>query len=181
MKEKKKKEKKPQRIRRINVIIFDNRQSIEEYGSEIEDIIKNIVNHSLAHEGFDHEYEISVSLVDNEEIREINKNFRDIDKATDVLSFPMVEYGEGYYTKDFKFSPFDITPEGYIPLGDIVLSLERAREQSIEYGHSYYREVAFLTCHSVLHLLGHDHIEEEERLIMREKEEDILSKLSFNR
>ncbi|MEF9951684.1 MAG: rRNA maturation RNase YbeY [Clostridium sp.] len=163
------------------MIIFDNRQEVEEYNSEIEDIIQNVINKSLEHEGFNYEYEISVSLVDNTSIREINREHREIDRATDVLSFPMIEYDGGYYSEDFKFSPFDITPDGYIPLGDIVLSLERAREQSIEYGHSYYREVAFLTCHSVLHLLGHDHMEEAERVVMRQKEESILSSLSFNR
>lgn len=163
------------------MIIFDNRQEREIYNEEIENIIKKVIVESLKYNEFFYSYEISVSLVDNSEIREINNEFRGINRATDVLSFPMIEYNGEYYSKDFKFQPYDITPDGEIPLGDIVLSLERAREQSLEYGHSYEREVAFLTCHSVLHLLGYDHEEEEERRIMRGKEEDILKSLLYIR
>ncbi len=163
------------------MIIFDNRQNKEKYNESMEELITNVIKHSLKHEDFVLDYEISVSLVDNEEIKEINNEFRSINKATDVLSFPMIEYNGSVYSSDFKFNPIDITPDGEVPLGDIVLSLERAREQSIEYNHSFEREVAFLTCHSVLHLLGHDHEKEEERKIMRQKEESILSSLDYIR
>lgn len=163
------------------MIIFDNRQEKEKYDEKIENLIKKVIEGALKHEEFSMLYEISVSLVDNKEIREINNEFREIDRATDVLSFPMIEYGEKYFTKDFQFEKYDITPDGEVPLGDIVLSLERAKEQSIEYNHSYEREVAFLICHSVLHLLGHDHEEEKERRIMREREENILKSLLYIR
>lgn len=163
------------------MIIFDNRQIKEEYNKDIEYIIQEVIKKSLHKECFTKDYEISVSLVDNEEINNINRNFRGIDRPTDVLSFPMIEYKGVYFTHEFQFEKHDITPNGEVPLGDIVLSLEMAREQSLEYGHSYIREIAFLTCHSVLHLLGHDHEEEEDRIIMRKKEEDILGSLSYNR
>lgn len=163
------------------MIIYDNRQDKEEYNSKTENIIKSVIEVTLKHEDFTMDYEISVSLVDNEEIREINNEFRSIDRSTDVLSFPMIEYNGVYFTSEYEFDKTDITPEGEVCLGDIVLSLERAREQSIEYGHNLEREIAFLTCHSVLHLLGHDHEEEEDRKVMRQKEEDILKSLSYIR
>ncbi|KMT21654.1 rRNA maturation RNase YbeY [Clostridium cylindrosporum] len=163
------------------MILFDNRQDKENFDNNMESLIEKVIKESLLIEQFKLDYEISVSLVDNEEIRDINREFRGIDRSTDVLSFPMIEYNGVYYTSNYEFNKIDIDPDGKITLGDIVLSLERAREQSLEYGHSFSREVAFLTVHSVLHLLGHDHEVEDERKIMREKEEKILNSLSYNR
>ena len=107
-------------------------------------------------------FEVSVSFVDNKEIREINREFRNIDSETDVLSFPM----------DFEF---DLDCDK--PLGDVIISLEKALEQSNEFGHSFEREVLYLTVHSMYHLLGYDHIEEKDREIMREKEKNTMKKL----
>ena len=107
-------------------------------------------------------FEISISFVDNKEIREINREFRNIDSETDVLSFPM----------DFEF---DLDCDK--PLGDVIISLEKALEQSNEFGHSFEREVLYLTVHSMYHLLGYDHIEEKDREIMREKEKNTMKKL----
>ncbi len=123
-------------------------------------------------------------FVDNEEIREINKENRNIDKVTDVLSFPMLDYEEDKVFKDMYLNyEFDETfKDGdELVLGDIVLSLERALEQSIEYNHSFEREASYLVVHSVLHLLGYDHMEEDEKKIMRSEEEKILSKMNIVR
>ena len=123
-------------------------------------------------------------FVDNEEIREINKENRNIDKVTDVLSFPMLDYEEDKVFKDMYLNyEFDETfKDGdELVLGDIVLSLERALEQSIEYNHSFEREASYLVVHSVLHLLGYDHMEDEERQIMEAKQREILEHLQIMR
>lgn len=130
------------------------------------------------------DYEVSVLLVDNEKIREINKEHRNIDRETDVLSFPMLDYPKGKVYKDIYVNfDFDKTflDEDKLLLGDIVISLEKAKEQSIDYGHSFEREVLYLITHSVLHLLGYDHMEEEEKRFMREREEAILDILDVKR
>ena len=104
--------------------------------------------------------EVSVSFVTNEEIKNINSRFRNIDKETDVLSFPM----------DFEF-----LEEGMpFILGDIIISTEKSIEQAQEFGHSIDREILYLVCHSVFHLLGYDHIEESDRIIMRNKEKETM-------
>ena len=120
----------------------------------------------------DGRYEVNVTFVDNEQIRELNKQFRDKDKSTDVLSFPLGENDE-----------FDLNPEtNNLQLGDIVISMETAVKQAYDYGHTLEREIAFLTVHSMLHLLGYDHekggLEEME---MRSKEEQVLESLGLAR
>ena len=122
--------------------------------------------------------------MNNEEIREINNDTRNIDRETDVLSFPMLEYEENKVFKDIYLDyEFDATYKDgdNLVLGDIVLSLEKALEQSKEYNHSFKRECSYLVVHSVLHLLGYDHMNEEEKTIMRKREEEILSKLDIRR
>lgn len=146
--------------------------------------LENVIKFALKEEEVDFDTEISVTLVANEEIRDINNRTRNIDKATDVLSFPMIEYEEGkvfkeLYDKDsFDDSYFD--GEDLI-LGDIVLSLDKCQEQSVEYGHTFHRESAYLVVHSVLHLLGYDHMNEEDKAKMRKREEEILNKLNITR
>ncbi len=158
-------------------IILESEQDKEELTPEIEKAITDVCTAVLDSEECDFDAEISITLVDNEAIREINNEQRGIDKATDVLSFPMLEFDEegnadGEYETDGDF----------IVLGDIVISMERAREQSIEYGHSFLREVAFLTAHSMLHLLGYDHVDDEEgERIMNEKQENVLTSLGITR
>ncbi len=123
--------------------------------------------------------EVGLSFVDNEEIRTLNREQRGMDRATDVLSFPMLELTPGEATAP---GPEETDPEtGRVYLGDIVISTERAQEQAEEYGHSLQRELAFLTIHSLLHLLGYDHMEEEERKQMRSREEAVLSALGLTR
>ena len=149
--------------------IFDDRQDKIELSEELYEKIEDIVVEVLDYEGYDDDYDISISFVDNKEIHELNKQFRDVDRATDVLSFPML-------SDDFEEVEYEEQS-----LGDIVVSLERALEQSVEYGHSFEREVCFLVCHSMFHLLGYDHDTEEHTKEMREKEESVLAKLNITR
>lgn len=120
--------------------------------------------------------EISLTFTDNEGIREINCQYRDIDRPTDVLSFPMLEFGDDEEDAEFE------TENGLVMLGDIVISIERAREQAKEWGHSLRRELAFLTAHSMLHLLGYDHVDDPvgEKLMI-EKQDKALNGLGLRR
>lgn len=135
--------------------------------------IDEVVYLSLRHEDFDTECEISVSLVDNNEIQLVNKKFRGIDAPTDVLSFPQLEFTVGEIPERNE--------SGEIILGDIVISIERAEAQAKEYGHSLKRELAFLTAHSMLHLLGYDHMTPEDEEIMCRKQEEILKTAGIGR
>lgn len=166
------------------MIYLDNRQDKIEVNKELEETIMEIVQYTLKEEEVHIPCEISVIFVDNDEIREINNDMRHIDKVTDVLSFPMLEYEEHKVFKDlyldYNFSPADLN-EGNLVLGDMALSLERALEQSVDYGHSFLREVCYLVVHSILHLLGYDHMEEEDKVVMRKREEEILNRFNINR
>lgn len=155
----------------MTVINIYNRQRKNAVSDELKQLIINCCMTALECEGFKEPVSVDVTLVSNKKIREYNRDFRDIDRVTDVLSFPMGENGE-----------YDVDPEtGCCMLGDIVISLEKAAEQAEEYGHSYEREVGFLTVHSILHLLGYDHIEEPEGEIMRKHEKTILNKIGLTR
>ncbi len=133
-------------------------------------LIRKACNATLKLEGFDSPAEVDVTLVNDEEIKEMNMQFRNIDSATDVLSFPLGEDGK-----------FDRNPEnGALMLGDIVISVDHALAQANLYGHGVEREVAFLTVHSMLHLLGYDHEQGGlEQMTMREKEENVLEALGL--
>ena len=158
--------------------IIENEQDAVEISAEIEDTIKEVIEASLAYEECDFDAEVSVTIVDNDKIREINRENRDIDASTDVLSFPMLYFDEN---GDIIDSEFDMEDD-FIILGDIVISAERAREQAEEFGHSFRREIAFLTVHSMLHLLGYDHVDDPEgEKIMFSKQEEILNKLGITR
>ncbi len=151
-------------------IFFDNRTT-EAFMIEYENIIKLVIDETLKSEGFVNIGEVSVSIVTNSEIRKINKKFRGIDKETDVLSFPL---NDNLKDSDYKY-------EEELPLGDIIISLEKAKEQSKAYGHNLERELGFLTAHSVLHLLGYDHMTEEEEQEMNFKQEQVLQRLKLLR
>ena len=158
------------------MLLIENAQSSLELTDELIAAVEEVCAYSLRSEGFEDEAQISITFVDNEEIKRINAEHRDIDKVTDVLSFPMLEFDEnGEAVADFDFD------DGEVVLGDIVISLERAAEQAESYGHSLKREVAFLTAHSMLHLLGYDHMEPEEEKEMFEKQEKILQSLGITR
>ena len=148
-----------------------------------EDIITKTVEAAAEYVKCPYEVEVNVLLVDNDSIREINKDQRDIDAPTDVLSFPMVDF---HNPEDFDLvekNPIDYfnSETGELLYGDIVISTEKVISQAEEYGHSEERELAFLVAHSMLHLSGYDHIDDEERLVMEEKQEYILQKLGYTR
>ena len=166
------------------MIYVDNRQEKIEVTDKFVEKLENVINFALKEEEVFVDCEISMLFVDNEEIREINNETRGIDRATDVLSFPMLDYEDKKVFKEvYKDKNFDITfMDGEeLVLGDIVLSLERALEQSKEYNHSFEREACYLVVHSVLHLLGYDHMEEDDKKIMRKRDEEILGKLDITR
>ncbi len=159
-------------------ISIRNEQKKIEATKELRALIKNVLKIGLKFMDFCDNVEISIMLVDNEEIHELNKLHRNIDRPTDVLSFPMFEYDEN---GEIDMEDCDFGENGEILLGDIVISLERAMEQSEEYGHSFNREVGFLTAHSLLHLLGYDHMEPDEEKEMFELQEEILKLCELKR
>lgn len=150
-------------------LIFDNEQELFAETEAFETLIETAVLKSLELEDVTTELEISVLLVDNLGIREINREHRQLDQATDVLSFPQ------FNSKD------ELADAQHASLGDIVISLERAREQAEEYGHSLEREVGFLTVHSMLHLLGYDHDTDERTAEMQAHEKTILNAMKLTR
>ena len=134
-------------------------------------LLRAAVVASLEYEGFFNDCQVSLTFTDNEGIRELNKQYRGIDKETDVLSFPLT---------DFEGGEEPPTDEPEISLGDIVISLDKARAQADEFGHSFEREVAFLCVHSMLHLLGYDHVDsEEDDREMRRRQSEILEKMGL--
>ena len=148
-------------------VLFENNTN-EEINYKL---IEKVISEALRYEGVNDNTEVSVTIVDNEEIRKINNKFRNIDRATDVLSFPLIDF-------DNESLPDDGSK---IYLGDIIISIERAMEQAKEYGHSIDREIGFLTAHSMLHLLGYDHMVPEEEKEMFAKQEEILNNLGLRR
>lgn len=121
-----------------------------------------------------------IAIVDEEEIRRLNREMRGVDSVTDVLSFPSLDgiFGKRIEKKDF---PLDIDGDGNLFIGSIAICRKRAEEQAEEYGHSTFREMNYLAAHGICHLLGYDHIEESDRAVMREKEERVLAKIGATR
>lgn len=160
-----------------------------EYETEIElnlpyeDIIHSVINEATDYENCPYEIEVNVILTDNEEIHQINKEYRNVDSATDVLSFPFLEYDKPSDFDGIEDNPEDyFNPEsGELILGDIIISVEKVMQQADLYGHSTKRELAFLVAHSMLHLFGYDHMEDDEAHIMESKQNDILNKLNILR
>ena len=154
-----------------------------EFGFDYEALAKRVIEFALEHEEFPYECEVNLTLTDNEGIREINRTYREIDKPTDVLSFPLINYEKaGDFSAleenyDDNFNP----DTGEIMSGDIIISIEKVKEQADSYGHSIEREFAFLILHSMLHLFGYDHMTEEEAAIMEEKQKIILDKMKIFR
>ncbi len=153
-------------------VIIVNHQNAVKIPTGIRMLIRRCCNAVLTMEKFSEPAEVSVNFVDNDEIRTLNAKFRNKDMATDVLSFPLGENGQ-----------WDKNPQNNACLlGDVVISVEKAFEQAETYGHSLQREIAFLTVHSMLHLLGYDHENGGMELVrMREKEEQVLAKLGLSR
>jgi len=147
-----------------------------------EELATKVIEAALDYEECPYEVEVNLLLTMNNEIQEMNQNFRQIDRATDVLSFPMIDYEEsGNF--DFLEDVMDaFHPEsGELMLGDIVISKEKVISQAEEYGHSVEREYSFLIAHSMLHLFGYDHMEEDERIVMEAKQKEILEQLQIFR
>ena len=147
-----------------------------------QEVAQRVGDAVLDYEQCPYESEVELLLTTDEEIREMNREFRDIDRATDVLSFPMIAYES---PADFAFLEEDescFDPDtGELMLGNIVISKQKVVEQAEEYGHTVEREYAFLIAHSMLHLLGYDHMEEEERAVMEKKQREILDGLGITR
>jgi len=159
-------------------VLIENLQSKTAVTDNIKGLLNRVAEMSLEMEGFKTPSEISFLLVDDERIREINKDYRGIDKATDVLSFPIVDMCEGKILSDEG----DIDPdENLLILGDIVISLETVIVQAEKYGHSFERELAFLATHGMFHLLGYDHQDESSEKLMLEKQEQVLALMSLSR
>ncbi len=153
-------------------VLISNRQKVVKIPSGIRLLIRRCCHAVLQMEGFHDSAEVSVSFVSNEQIQQLNLEFRGKDAPTDVLSFPLGE--DGQYDRNME--------TGALQLGDIVISIERAMEQARMYGHSLQREIGFLTVHSMLHLLGYDHEAGGlEQVRMREKEESVLADLGLQR
>lgn len=145
--------------------------------------IRTVVEAAADYVGCPYEAEVDVLITDNNGIKELNLCHRGLDRPTDVLSFPMVEYASpADFTSIEEEQPECFHPEtGELLLGDIVLSYDKIKEQAAEYGHSELRELCFLVAHSMLHLFGYDHMEEEERIQMETMQEEILDKLGISR
>ena len=160
-------------------INFENEQE-QSFDFDFIEIAEAVMNEVLDQEECPYESEINLILTTDEEIHRTNKEFRDIDRPTDVLSFPMVDFEAPADYDILEEDDSYFHPEtGELMLGDIMISIPRAVEQAKEYGHSVKREYAFLIAHSMLHLLGYDHMTDEERVVMEEKQEQALSALKI--
>ena len=159
-------------------ISYLNQQDKHKLSLKLKRLIKNAVKATLKYMEFRNDVEISVVLTDNPGIQALNATHRNIDRPTDVLSFPMFDYDEnGEIIEDYA----EFNEMGDLCLGDIVISLERAEEQAEAYGHSFVREVTFLTVHSMLHLLGYDHMTPEDEAEMFGYQNDILEEMGILR
>ena len=142
---------------------------------EYENLINKVVNECFKTEGLDKlKLYISITLTVPEVIKEANKKYRNIDKATDVLSFPMFEREELETLIKNNYDVEDV-------LGDLIISIPKVKEQAIEYGHSFERELAYMVVHGFYHLMGYDHMEEDDKKEMRQKEDEVLNKLGITR
>lgn len=159
-------------------VLLENNQEEIEISGEIKDLIEKCVTKALEYEDCNFEAEVSVLVVSEDEIMELNREHRGKDAVTDVLSFPILEFDEDGNILDYDYD-FD---DELVLLGDIVICAKRAEEQAKEFGHSFIREIAFLTVHSMLHLLGydHEHSDDEEQLMFK-KQKEILNLMGITR
>ncbi|WBW50376.1 rRNA maturation RNase YbeY [Peptoniphilus equinus] len=142
-------------------LYIDNRQDDVPITEELEQLVAHAIETAVAYEGIEGDVAVSVSFVGDDEIRELNRDYRGVDRTTDVLSFPLEQ-------------EFDLP---MVNLGDVVINTRRVLEQAAELGHSNAREVTYLTVHSVLHLLGYDHMNEDDKSVMRREEKAIMEQL----
>ncbi len=149
------------------IVLIDNRTGFDLTEENI-GLLEKVVEQSAISENFSHDSEVSISIVDEAEIQSLNSQYRNKNTVTDVLSFPLIDFNEK-------------NRNDYSALGDIVICINRTQEQAESYGHSFERELAFLTAHSMLHLFGYDHENEDEEKIMFDKQEQILIKVGLPR
>ena len=166
--------------------IFIENEIDAKFDFDYNEVIESVIHEAANYVGCPYEISVEVTIVDNETIRQINKEQRDIDNPTDVLSFPMVEYEMAgvfeFLDKDDPYVYEYFEPDtGELILGDIVISSDKVYSQAEEYGHSVKRELGFLVAHSMLHLFGYDHMEDEERVVMETKQKEILERLGITR
>lgn len=154
-----------------------------DFAFDYKQIAEKVVNYCIEREKFPYEAEVNLTLTDNEGIHIINKEYREIDRPTDVLSFPMLSYdAPGDFSFLMEENEDDFNPDtGEAMLGDIIISVDKVKEQAKEYGHSELREFAFLITHSMLHLFGYDHMEPEEAEVMERRQREILEELQITR
>lgn len=166
----------------MNLLI--EKETDDSFDFDYEEAAKSIIEQALDYLKCPYEVQLNLTLTDNEGIHAINKEYRQIDRPTDVLSFPLVDYPEPNVFPDnleeMAEDYFDLDT-GELMLGDIIISVEKCKEQAKEYGHSELREYSFLIVHSILHLFGYDHMEDDERLVMEEKQREILDKAGIFR
>lgn len=149
----------------------------------VQDIVDRIMDEVTQMEGCPYETTVNLLITDNAGIREYNKNYRGLDRETDVLSFPNLSFErEGDFSQAEAEEADCFDPDsGELILGDIILSAERVLAQAQEYGHSVLREFAFLTAHSMFHLCGYDHMEEQDAAVMEQKQEEVLTRMGITR
>ena len=160
----------------MNEIYIEDVRENTELSESLITLLNDTVSKTLELENIDKECYVSITIVEADEIKELNAEHRGIDKVTDVLSFPVVNLLDGSDISDAG-DYYD----GRLILGDVVLCADRASEQAEEFGHSVEREFGYLTCHSVLHLIGYDHESDDEREVMRLKEEAVMNELNLKR
>jgi probable rRNA maturation factor len=165
------------------VFIENETEEVNPFDFDYEKLIRDVIDAAVKYEKCPYEPEVSVLITGSGEIHDLNRQYRNVDSETDVLSFPAIEYGK---PADFSFIKkgsadyFDME-NGALILGDIVLCLERVRKQAGEYGHSQKRELGFLVAHSMLHLFGYDHIDDAERAVMERRQDEILNGIGITR
>jgi metalloprotein, YbeY/UPF0054 family len=169
----------------IDIIYAPQKDKYKEFEKlDYEVIINMVITAVMEYEKCPFEIEINVEITYNEEIQEINHEHRGINSPTDVLSFPLVDYeiaGDFSHLETDEFNTYFNPDSGELMLGDIVISVDKVIEQSVNYGHSLKRELAFLVAHSMLHLFGYDHLEDIERQEMEKKQEIILNEIGITR
>ncbi len=165
------------------MILYIDKECDVEFSFDAEAVAKMVVEKALSYVNCPYDTEIGLFITDNVGIREYNRDYRGIDKETDVLSFPNVDYetpGDFSHVEDDYEDYFD-PDSGRLVLGDMIVSAPKVLEQAKAYGHSEKREFAFLIAHSMLHLFGYDHMEEDERVEMEKHQEEILNTLEIRR
>ncbi|MBO4782688.1 MAG: rRNA maturation RNase YbeY [Lachnospiraceae bacterium] len=166
----------------MNLVI--EKETEDSFDFDYEEAAKFIIEQSLDYLKCPYEVQLNLTLTDNEGIHAINKEYRQIDRPTDVLSFPLVDYEEPNVfpenIEDEAEDYFDLDT-GELMLGDIIISVEKCKEQALEFGHSVLREFSFLIVHSMLHLFGYDHMEDDERAVMEQKQREILDAAGISR